>query len=429
MRTTEPNRFLLPFVLITSLFFLWAFVHNLEPILIPHLKKACRLSDMQSALIDSAVYIGYFLLAIPAGILMKRYGYKKVIIFGLLLYALGAFLFYPAATTRSYPFFLGALFIIASGCAFLETAANPYVTLLGDAKTATTRLNFSQSFNGLGAFIAPIVGGSVILSGIEHSDRELNAMSGAQLEQYLQSEANAVRVPYLVIGGVVLLVAVLIAVTKMPELKAASSRKASSLGTVWRHKHLRWGVIAQFFYVGAQVCVTSFFIRFARHAADMPEKSAALWLGIAMFGFMVGRFTGTLLTRFIQPARLLAIYALLCMLLLVASITIKSPLAVWALMAVPFFESIMFPTIFSLSIRNLEEDRELGSSLLVMAVAGGALFPLIMGWLSDMSTIQYAYAVPLACFVVVCFFGLYGYKVPEDNAPVSMSEGARPARA
>jgi FHS family L-fucose permease-like MFS transporter len=427
MRTTEPNRFLLPFALITSLFFLWAFVHNLEPILIPHLKKACRLTDMQSALIDSAVYIGYFLLAIPAGILMKRYGYKKVIIFGLLLYALGAFLFYPAATTRAYPFFLGALFIIASGCAFLETAANPYVTLLGDEKSATTRLNFSQSFNGLGAFIAPIVGGSVILSGIEHTDQELNAMSGAQLEQYLQSEANSVRVPYLVIGAVVLIVAVLIAVTKMPELKAASTGRSSSLQTVWSRRHLRWGVIAQFFYVGAQVCVTSFFIRFSRHAADMPEKSAALWLGIAMFGFMVGRFTGTLLTRFIQPAKLLAIYALLCMALLTAAITIKSPVAVWALMAVPFFESIMFPTIFSLAIRNLDEDRELGSSLLVMAVAGGALFPLIMGWLSDSSTIQYAYVVPLLCFVVVLLFGLYGYKIKEDNAAVQRADRPRPA--
>src|SRR5215217_1926875 len=189
----QTKNYLIAFILVTSLFFLWAFVHNLEPILIPHLKKACQLSDLQSALIDSAVYLGYFLLAIPAGIFIKKQGYKKTIIFGLLLYAIGAFLFFPAATVRAYAFFLGALFIIASGCAFLETAANPYVTLLGDEKSATTRLNFSQSFNGLGAFLAPILGGRFILSGIEHSPEELKAMAASgQLDSYLQSEADTV---------------------------------------------------------------------------------------------------------------------------------------------------------------------------------------------------------------------------------------------
>lgn len=402
---------LIAFALITSLFFLWAFVHNLEPILIPHLKKACRLSDLQSALIDSSVYIGYFLLAIPAGMLIRKQGYKRTIIFGLLLYALGAFLFFPAATTRAYPFFLGALFIIASGCAFLETAANPYVTLLGSEQSATTRLNFSQSFNGLGAFIAPLVGGRFILSGIEHSQQELAGMAPAQLETYLQTEANAVRIPYLVIGSVVLLVALLIAVTKMPDVKQSGSRGTSSFRSVWQHAHLRWGVIAQFFYVGAQVCVTSFFIRFSKFAAGMPEKTAAFWLGVALAGFMIGRFTGTLLTRFIQPAKLLALYSVICIVLLLAAIRLQSEAAVWALIAIPFFESIMFPTIFSLAIKNLDDDRELGSSLLVMAVAGGALFPLLMGLISDYTgSIQLAYVVPLLCFAVTLYFGWRGYK-------------------
>lgn len=411
----QPSKnYLLPFALITSLFFLWAFVHNLEPILIPHLKKACRLSDLQSALIDSAVYIGYFLLAIPAGLLMQRHGYKKTIIYGLLLYAVGAFLFFPAATVRSYPFFLGALFIIASGCAFLETAANPYVTLLGDPASATTRLNFSQSFNGLGAFLAPLIGGRFILSGIEHSDAELAAMAPAQLDGYLQTEANAVRVPYLVIGVVVLVVALLVALTRMPDVKSEATGRTSSMRTLWRHRHLRWGVLAQFFYVGAQVCVTSFFIRFSKQAADMPEKQAADWLGIALFGFMVGRFTGTAFTRFIRPEKLLALYSLICMALLAAAMTLKSEAAVWALMAIPFFESIMFPTIFALAIKNLEEDRELGSSLLVMAVAGGALFPLVMGLISDKTgSIQTAYIVPLLCFLVTLYFGWRGHRLQE----------------
>ena len=402
--------YLIPFVLVTTLFFLWAFVHNLEPILIPHLKKACQLSDLQSALIDSAVYFGYFLMALPAGMVMKKYGYKKGILIGLVLYALGAFLFLPAAGSRFYLFFLGALFIIASGCAFLETAANPYVTILGPPDTATTRLNFSQSFNGLGAFIAPILGGRLILSGIEHSKSELTAMSKEQLDVYLQMEANAVKIPYLVIAVVVLGVAALIYFTRMPEVAVQKDNKKSGVWQALRHSQLRWGVVAQFFYVGAQVGITSFFIRFARYTSHAPEKEAALWLGLALFGFMIGRFAGTFFTRFIAPNKLLAIYSFACIGLLAAATFVQSELAVWAVLAVPFFESIMFPTIFSLAIRGIREDTEIGSSLVVMAIVGGAVCPLIMGLISDQSNIQLAYVVPLLCFFVVAWFGMRGYK-------------------
>lgn len=432
----STNRYGVAFALVTSLFFLWAFVHNLEPILIPHLKKACRLTDLESALIDSAVYLGYLLMALPAGFVMKRYGYKAGILVGLVLYALGAFLFVPAADTRLYGFFLGALFIIASGCAFLETAANPYVTILGPPEGATTRLNFSQSFNGLGAFLAPLLGGRFILSGIEHTPAEFAAMSPAQLNGYLQSEAATVKVPYLIIGGVVLAVAGLFLLTKMPNVDspgeftagagAASSTDTSgqsrsgvpagavdapsSLGSALRHRQLRWGVIAQFFYVGAQVCVTSFFIRFAKYTGQTPEKEAAFWLSLSLFGFMIGRFIGTYLSRFIPAGRLLLLYAGLSMVLLAVAMTVQSPLAVWAVFAVPFFESIMFPTIFALGINKLGKDTEFGSSLLVMAVAGGAVCPLLMGWLSDQSNIQLAYIVPLLCFLFVAYFGWRGHQ-------------------
>ncbi len=410
MTTNSSQKFLVPFILVTSLFFLWAFVHNLEPILIPHLKKACQLSDLQSALIDSAVYIGYLVMALPAGLFMKKYGYKKGILIGLLLYAFGALLFLPAASTRVYIFFLGALFIIASGCAFLETAANPYVTILGKPETATTRLNFAQSFNGLGAFFAPILGGHLILSGIEHSDNELSIMSGDQLNQYLQMEADAVKIPYLIIALVVLGVAALIYFTSMPEVSAEEKNQKSSIAKALKHSHLKWGVIAQFFYVGAQVCVTSFFIRFAKYTSNTPEKDAAIWLGIALFGFMVGRFAGTFLTRFVAANRLLTIYAFICVILLAVATFVKSEIAVWALFAVPFFESIMFPTIFSLAIEDIKEDTEIGSSLIVMAVAGGAFFPLLMGLISDQSNIQLSYVVPLVCFFVIAWFGIRGYK-------------------
>lgn len=413
---SSARPFLIPFILVTMLFFLWAFVHNLEPILIPHLKKACQLTDLESALIDSAVYIGYFIMALPAGFVMKKYGYKKGILIGLALYAIGALLFLPAANTRVYVFFLGALFIIASGCAFLETAANPYVTILGPPEGATTRLNLAQSFNGLGAFIAPVLGGNLILSGIEHSESELNMMSTEQLDAYLQMEADAVKIPYLIIALAVIAVAILVYFTWMPEVSDETKEQKSSIRKALRHKHLSWGVVAQFFYVGAQVCVTSFFIRFARFTSDTPEKDAALWLGGAMFGFMIGRFAGTFFTKFIPAHRLLAIYSLVCIVLLTVAVVVQSELAAWAVFAVPFFESIMFPTIFALAIKDLKEDTEIGSSLLVMSIVGGALWPLLMGLISDKANIQVAYIVPLLCFIFVLYFGLKGYKVIPLNA-------------
>jgi len=410
---TPTQSYTLAFALVTSLFFLWAFVHNLEPILIPHLKKACQLSDLQSALIDSAVYLGYFIMAIPAGLVMKKYGYKRGILVGLALYAFGALLFVPAANTRVYSLFLGALFIIASGCAFLETAANPYVTLLGPPESATTRLNLSQSFNGLGSFLAPLIGGKLILSGIEHTQSELTAMTPAQLDTYLQFEANSVKMPYLIIAGLVLVVLLLFVFIKLPTVHTHVSERVSTLRTALKHRQLVGGIGAEFFYVGTQVCVTSFFIRFAKYTSDIPEKEAAELLGFAMLGFLIGRFTGTFLMRYIAPQRLLTIYAVICMVLLGVALSSHSEVAVWALFAVPFFLSIMFPTIFALAINRLNEDRELGSSLLVMAIAGGAFCPLLMGWISDQTNIQLAYIVPMFCLTVIAWYGWKGHAVKE----------------
>jgi FHS family L-fucose permease-like MFS transporter len=410
------------FALVTSLFFLWAFLHNINPILIPHLKKACTLSDLQSALIDTAVYFGYFLVAIPAGWFMHRHGYKKGILFGLFLYAAGAILFLPAASARSYGFFLTALFIIASGATFLETVANPYISKLGDASTSERRLNFAQSFNGVGAVVAPIIGGRFILSGIEHTPAELQAMQPGQLQAYLQSEANTVRLPYLVISAIVLFVAVLFVFTRLPDIKesdesqAEESFKSFSLH-VFRYPHVRWAVIAQFFYVGAQVGVGSFFIRFSHYVMEMPEKKAAyLWGYIAMAGFMVGRFGGTFLMKYIKPARLLSVYAFISIALLLTALMQSGPIAVYALMAVPFFESIMFPTIFALGIKGLGEESKMVSSFLVMSIVGGAFIPLAMGLISDKTgSIQLAYIAPLLCFIVILYFGWRGYRVREPR--------------
>jgi FHS family L-fucose permease-like MFS transporter len=421
------NKYLLPFILVTSLFFLWAFLHNINPILIPHLKKACQLNDTQSALIDFAVYMAYFAVALPAGWFMNKYGFKKGIIFGLVLYGAGALLFLPSADTRSYSFFLAALFVIAGGATFLETIANPYITKLGDPETATQRLNFAQSFNGVGAFLAPLIGGKFILTGIEHSPETLKAMEQAgTLQTYLQEEANAVRIPYLVIGVVVFILVALFLVVKLPEGEetpsAASSAEDKFSFSVLSIPQVRWAVLAQFFYVGAQVGVGSFFIRYSKYTMDLPEKSASEYLALSMIGFMVGRFTGTFFMKFISPARLLMIYSTICIGLLFVASFVSGPVAVYAVMAVPFFMSIMFPTIFALGIAGLGAAARMASSLLVMAIVGGAFFPLLMGQLSDLTggNIQIAYLIPLLCFAVV---GLFGFNQSKKNLVVTLQPG------
>ena len=409
------------FALVTSLFFLWAFLHNINPILIPHLKKACQLTDTQSALIDTAVYLGYFFIALPAGWFMHRYGYKKGILCGLVLYAIGAFLFVPAASARSYTFFLIALFIIASGATFLETVANPYITKLGDKKTSEQRLNFAQSFNGVGAFIAPLIGGQFILSGIEHTKEQLDQMNPDQLNAYLSFEAGTIKLPYLIIGGIVLLVALFFLFTRLPEIKEGDGEEGKSFSMqVFRHRHVAWAVIAQFFYVGAQVGVGSFFIRFSRYVMDVPEKRAAfLWGFIGMVGFMVGRFVGTFLMKYILPSRLLTLYAAINIFLVSVALFSKGAIAVYGLLAVPFFMSIMFPTIFALGIKGLGEESKIASSFLVMSIVGGAVIPLFMGMISDKTgSIQAGYSVPLFCFFIILFYGWKGHHLKSGQKDV-----------
>ncbi|RYZ96718.1 MAG: L-fucose:H+ symporter permease [Sphingobacteriaceae bacterium] len=421
----SKNKYLFPLILVTSLFFLWAFLHNINPILIPHLKKACQLTDTQSSFIDASVYLAYFLVAIPAGLFMHKHGYKKGIIFGLILYAVGAALFIPAAGMRSYAFFLFALFVIASGATFLEAVANPYIAILGNKDTSAQRLNFAQSFNGVGSFIAPIIGGQIILSGIEHSQAELKAMPAAALFAYLQSEADTVKVPYIVIAVLVVVLLILFLFTHIPEVKEDDSEVSShSPGTdfsvsVLQHRHLSMAIVAQFFYVGAQVGIGSFFIRYAKHVANINEKNAAfIWGSVAMVGFMAGRFAGTFLMRYIKPAKLLSIYAAISILLLVVALFTTGSVALYAVIAVPFFMSIMYPTIFALGIKGLGEETKTAASFLVMAIIGGGIAPLLMGYISDKTgSIQVAYVVPLICFMVILYFGTSGQKVVEQVAP------------
>jgi FHS family L-fucose permease-like MFS transporter len=412
--TARTSKTTFAFILITSLFFLWGFAHNLDPILIPHLKRSFSLSTTQSTLVDSAVFIAYFLMALPAGFIMKKFGYKIGIIAGLLFFAVGSFLFIPAADNQSYSFFLVALFIIACGLTLLETAANPYASALGPHESATQRLNLAQSFNGLAAALAPVIGARMILTK-GYTDAELSKMTEAGRKIALASEASSVKTPYLVLGVVLVTIAIIFALIKLPAIQHASGRERSAhILHAFKHKHLTWSVIAQFFYVGAQVSVFSLFILYATKSAAITEIEAANFLSACGVAFLLGRFISTALMKYIKPNRLLAFYAAINALLCLVAIFGHGMITIYAVILICFFMSIMFPTIFALGIQDLGGDTEYGSSLIIMSIVGGAILPRIFGYISDSSgNIQHGYIVPLICFAVICYFGFKGYKVIE----------------
>lgn len=457
------QKYVLPFVLVTSLFFLWSIGVNLNDVLIPHLKKAFDLTDFQSSFIQVAFFGGYFLAAFPAGRLMEKIGYKKGILVGLLICAAGTLLFLPAASSRVYGFFLLALFVMSSGQSFLEVGANPYVTVLGPAESSERRLNLAQSFNAVGAALVPTLGATFILSGIEYTPAQRAAMSPQQMQAYITSEANTVKVPYLVITGIFLLVAALIYFAHLPEVQPqekeeASDNSSKSLSSVFTHSHLVKGVVAQFFYVGAQVGVGSFVIRFVKHAMpetlesmagwgtrflagnhaaqanflarmipSTPEKMAALFLVGHQTGFMIGRFSGSWMMRRIPAPRLLSLFGLGALLCVVIGIVASGLVAVLAIVLVGYFNSIMFPTIFALSLKNLGALTKRASSLLVMSIIGGALIPAAMGRISDASDIQVAFVMPLICYFYVIYFAVRGYR-PNSALMAADSAAAKEAK-
>ncbi|MBB3225137.1 L-fucose:H+ symporter permease [Pseudoduganella umbonata] len=420
---TARRSYKFAFLMLTTLFFMWGFVHNLDPILIPHLRRSFSLTVLQAALVDSAVYVAYFVMALPAGLLIRRAGYRCTIIAGLLLFGIGSLLFLPAADTHRYAVFLAALFIIACGLTLLETAANPYAALLGRPERATQRLNLAQSFNGLAAAIAPIVGARLIL--VEGAtDAQLRTMAAGARQAALAAEAASVKGPYLVLGLVIFAIAVVFYFIRLPEpeRKAAEpgERVAGAIGRAWRHGPVRRAVVAQFFYVGAQVCVFSFFILFAAQAAGLSQIAAADYLGWGCgVAFVAGRFAGTCAMKYVAPARLLLAYALVCSLLSVFTMFASGMACVAAVIGIVFFMSIMFPTIFALGIQDAGANTEMGSSLIIMAIVGGALLPLAFGFISDIThSIQLGYGVPLVCFLVVAWFARTVLVLERTAAPV-----------
>lgn len=393
------KKYLLPLILVTSLFFLWGFAYGLLDVLNKHFQETLEITKKRSMWLQAAYFGAYFLIALPAGMLMQRKGYKKGIITGLLLYALGALLFYPSAQQSSFTFFLVSLFILASGLTFLETAANPYITVLGDPATSEFRLNLSQSFNGVGAFLGPIVGG-VLFFGNENA----NAVTGL----------DSVKFVYVVIAAVVLVVAFLFFRTPMPDVKEEDlvETRPGEAGGLWHHRHFVWAIIAQFFYVAAQVGIAALFINYCtEQSPDISNERASYLLAASLLLFTIGRFAGTAMMKWVAPHRLLAVYALAGVLLSAVVVWGQGMIPVYALMAIFFFESIMFPTIFALGVKNLGSATRKGASFIIMSIVGGALVPLFMGSLAERYSTAFSYIVPLVCFVIVFVFAIYGYKV------------------
>src|SRR5499427_2562779 len=407
-----PAGQMVPFVLVTVLFFLWGVPNNLNDVLIRHFMKSFEISRFQAGLVQSAFYLGYFLLAIPAALLMKRAGYKAGFVVGLLLYAAGAFLFWPAALQGRYAFFLFALFVMASGLSFLETASNPFIAQLGDPESSERRLNFSQAFNPLGNITAALVGTMFILSGVELSRAEIASRTAAGTYQaYLQFETLRVVRPYSVIAAVAFLWAFLIWRTKFPRIQSEIEDRGEhgKFSELLRHRHFVLAVIAQFFYVGAQVCTWSYLISYGQEYAHLREKMAGLLLAgnFAMFG--IGRFVSAYLMGYLSPSRLMGTYALTNVALLLVAILRPGVVGMWCVFITSLFMSVMFPTIFALGLKGLGPNTKIGGSLLVMAIVGGAVLTPVMGLVSEkMHSIALSYSVPLVAYVVILLYSFWG---------------------
>jgi MFS transporter, FHS family, L-fucose permease len=404
---------LLPFILVTTLFFMWGIPNNLNGVLIKQFMKSMELSRFQAGLVQSAFYLGYFVLAIPAGMLMRRYSYKTGILFGLLLYAFGCILFWPAAIIGKYGFFLLALFVIASGLAFLETGANPFIALMGNPESSEQRLNFSQAFNPIGSVTGVLLGTIFIFSGIEPHETEIAAMKlSGEYTSFLQHETMRVVRPYLGLAIFSVAWAFLIVRVKFPKLDAVKISDTGSGGSFrallkvpgfWK------GVLAQFFYVGAQVGTWSYFIPYVQDYTGQPEKVAGYFLTGTLVAFGFGRFSATWFMRFIKPNRLMGLYSLINVLLVGFSIVVPGWIGMWAIFLTSFFMSLMYPTIFAISIKDLGENTKIGGSVLVMAIIGGALCTPLMGYIAEVSdSMAIAMTVPLAAYIYVAWYSFRG---------------------
>jgi MFS transporter, FHS family, L-fucose permease len=410
---TAPRRYTQPLAIVTSLFFMWGFLTSLNDILVPHLKSIFDLGYARVMLVQFSFFSAYFLFSIPWSRIVNAIGYQHSMVVGLLGMAIGAFLFIPAASFASFPLFLGALIVLAAGITGLQVAANPYVVVLGKPETASSRLNLTQAFNSLGTTLAPKLGGLLILSATPLAIEELHQLSPQALHLYRVQTAASVKMPYLVIGGALLLLAVLIAISKLPKIETARCLPGADVSdSVWKHPNLILGALGIFTYVGAEVSIGSFLVNYFGQAdiAGLPARIAAGYVSFYWGGAMVGRFLGAGLLRKIRTGRLLAVCAVATATLVIFSMLTNGHVAMWSMLAVGLFNSIMFPAIFSLSLAELGCLTGNGSGILNMAIVGGAILPLLEGAIADRIGIHHAFFVPVICYLYILFYALSGSK-------------------
>ena len=400
--------------LIFCLFFLWAISSNLLPTMIRQLMKTCELNTFEASFTESAYWLAYFICPIPIAIFMRRFSYRVGIITGLFIAACGGLLFFPAALVKSYGVYLCIFFIIATGMCFLETAANPYVTVLGDAETAPRRLNLAQSFNGLGAFISAMFLSKLVLSGQNYTRDTIPVDYPGGWEGYIQMETDSMKLPYLILALVLIAVAIMLIVVNLPKVgdEANDDKKDKLIDfSTLKRPHLRWGVIAQFFYNGGQTAINSLFLVYCCTYAGIDEDTATTFFGLYMLAFLVGRWVGTMIMARIEPTKMLTFYALANVILCMIIIGFGGYVGIYAMLAVSFFMSIIYPTQFSLALNDLGDQTKSGSAFLVMAIVGNACVPQFTAYIMHRNEAFYqvAYIVPLICFAVCAYYG-YNYK-------------------
>ncbi len=389
---------------LTTLFFMWGFITCLNDILIPHLKAVFNLTYVQAMLVQFCFFGAYFLMSLPSGYIVKKVGYKKGIVIGLLIAAAGCILFYPAASLHSYPVFLFALFVLASGITLLQVSANPYVSLLGSPKTASSRLTLTQAFNALGTTVAPSFGALLILDSASEA-----FLTPAQ-------NAESVQLPYLLLGAMLILLAGIFAWLKLPDImseqKAEAEKSEAIEGSAWQYRHLVLGAVGIFMYVGAEVAIGSFLVSFLaqENIAGLKENVAAHYITYYFGGAMVGRFIGAAVMQKLPAGKVLGFNATMAIILVIIAMSTSGQLAMWSILLVGLFNSIMFPTIFSLALNGLGKHTAQGSGILCLAIVGGAIVPLLQGALADSVGVQLSYVLPILCYIFIVFYGLRGSK-------------------
>ena len=415
---SDENPYSGSLAILTSLFFIWGFITCLNDILIPHLKSVFTLNYTQAMLIQFCFFTAYFVVSVPSGYLVEKIDYKGGIIAGLSITGIGCLLFYPAAGSHSYPLFLGAFFVLASGITLLQVAANPYVTILGKPETASSRLTMTQAFNSLGTAIAPYFGALFILSTAVKTADEIKLLNADELSAYQAAQAAAVQNPYLLLAAVLFFIAVVFALIKLPKIEAATTQVLGVEDDVhdsaWGYKHLVLGAVGIFVYVGGEVSIGSFLINFLGEPsiAGLAEQDAGKYVSFYWGGAMVGRFIGAGVMQKIQTNKALTFNAVTAALLVLMTMLGSGHAAMWTILAVGLFNSIMFPTIFSLAVNGLGKHTGQGSGILCAAIVGGAILPVMQGAFADRIGIQLAFFIPVLCYCYIAYYGWRGYKLP-----------------